>query len=270
MDLSPFVSPDPAVRRDGWSPERKLRFLDHLAARGNVRAACAAVGMTREAAYALRRRDGLFARGWAAALLLAREASVDVLADRAIEGIEEKVYYRGELIDTRRKYDTRLLLAHVARLDRQVEEAAGGAAEDAARFDEILACIGGAEGPEELQVDEEPLPLARDAALDMAADEAIAEVEEAWTERAAAHEHGELPDEEYAQYRAEREAAVARARAEAGLRWDAWFARACETVDTLLGRPGDPEISPGTVSEVSSSSGAATAVGPDGRRYAYA
>ena len=83
MDLSSFVSSDPAARRDGWSPERKLRFLGRLAASGNVRSACAAVGMSRETAYALRRRDALFARGWAAALLLAREAGAELLADRA-------------------------------------------------------------------------------------------------------------------------------------------------------------------------------------------
>src|SRR6478735_9341630 len=130
MDLSPFISSDPATRRDGWSPERKTRFLDRLAQCGNVRAACAAVGMSREAAYVLRRRDTLFDRGWAAALVLAREIGVEVLADRAIEGIEEQVWYRGELMGTKRRYDGRLLLAHLARLDRHVEQAPDAVRDD--------------------------------------------------------------------------------------------------------------------------------------------
>src|SRR5687768_13765447 len=101
MDMTPFTTTPTSAREDGWSPERKLRFLDRLAATGNVHAACAAVGMSRETAYTLRRRDALFARGWAAALLLAREASAELLSDLATEGIEEEVWYRGELKGTR-------------------------------------------------------------------------------------------------------------------------------------------------------------------------
>src|SRR6478735_909291 len=123
MDMSPFISPDPAIRRRGWSPERKLRFLERLAQCGNVRAACAAVGMTREAAYLLRRRDALFGRGWSAALVLARECSAEALGDRALDGVEEAIWHRGEQVGSRRRYDSRLLLAHLARLDRLVEEA---------------------------------------------------------------------------------------------------------------------------------------------------
>ena len=108
---------DRAQRHDGWTPERKARFLDCLAEKGNVRVACGRVGLSQQAAYVLRRRDAQFARGWAAALALARENSVQVLAERAIDGVEDPVWYRGELVGTRRKYDARLLLAHVGRLD---------------------------------------------------------------------------------------------------------------------------------------------------------
>ncbi len=68
MNLAQFAHQAPAVRRDGWSPELKIAFLDHLAATGNVRGACAAAGMSPEAAYRLRRRDPFFARGWGIAL----------------------------------------------------------------------------------------------------------------------------------------------------------------------------------------------------------
>jgi hypothetical protein len=253
MDLSPFVSSDPATRRDGWSPERKLRFLARLAANGNVRSACAAVGMSRETAYALRRRDALFARGWAAALLLAREAAAELLADLATEGIEEEVWYRGEHVGTKRRFDGRLLLAHLARLDRMAEEADRSAVRDAERFEEILACVAEVEIPEELRVDEEPIPLDRESTLDMAGDDAGQDVDDAWNEQADANEDGELEDDDYEQYQDERADAVATARAEAAARWDAWFAEACERVDAVLAA----ESSARTVSEVSGSPGAA-------------
>jgi hypothetical protein len=67
-------SPRPATRsirpqrcrRDGWTAERQLRFLDALARTRNVGNAAAAAGMSRESAYRLReRRDGaLFALLW--------------------------------------------------------------------------------------------------------------------------------------------------------------------------------------------------------------
>lgn len=139
MDTS--QTPTQTFRHDGWTPARKTRFLDCLALKGNVRLACRAATMSPDSAYRLKRREPLFARGWAAALLLARDATEQVLADRALDGVEEKVFHRGELVDTRRKYDTRLLLAYMARLDRITDEAGAGA--DAARFDELLACLAG-------------------------------------------------------------------------------------------------------------------------------
>ncbi|BDI61442.1 hypothetical protein [Qipengyuania nanhaisediminis] len=57
-----------------------------------------------------------------------------VLTDRAIHGVEEAVFYHGEEVARRRRYDSRLLLALLARLDRiaeAVEDPARGAgAED--------------------------------------------------------------------------------------------------------------------------------------------
>src|SRR4051794_37365295 len=54
------------IRRDGWTAERQLRFLDALARSRSVIKAAAFAGMSRESAYRLReRRDGaLFAALW--------------------------------------------------------------------------------------------------------------------------------------------------------------------------------------------------------------
>jgi hypothetical protein len=60
----------PKIRRDGWTPERQLCFLDTLARTRSVTRAARAAGMSRESAYRLRRRkDGaLFAAAWDRAL----------------------------------------------------------------------------------------------------------------------------------------------------------------------------------------------------------
>lgn len=54
------------IRRDGWTAERQLRFLDALAQTRSIGKAARAAGMSRESAYRLRgRRDGeLFAALW--------------------------------------------------------------------------------------------------------------------------------------------------------------------------------------------------------------
>jgi hypothetical protein len=220
----------------GWTPALKARFLDRLAAHGNARAACRNVGISHESAYRLRRRDAVFARGWAAAVLLARENGVQVLAERAIEGIEEKIYHRGQLIDTRRRYDTRLLLAHLARLDKLADDERAG--RDAARFDELLACIADEQPPGEADPDE-LLPLCREMHQEAAADDARDDVTLAWM---AASGHPDrrlnLDQARHAEYRAEYEAAAAEARVAAVAEWDAWFARACAMVDAHAGWPG--------------------------------
>ena len=228
MDLS--NTPASTTRHDGWTPARRLQFLESLAQDGNVRVACARVGLSREAAYRLRRRDALFARAWAAAQLHAREIVGEVLGTRAIEGIEEQIWYRGEVIGTRRRYDTRLLLAHMARLDKLAEDE--GAVEDAARFDELLACVAGETIPEELRAEAGGLPLDRAACLLMKADLAAEET----------------PDDEPLD-------AYRRGKAEGEALWDAWFAGACGSVDRLLGEPaaGPGTTAPGTLSNVSTS-----------------
>jgi hypothetical protein len=237
-------TPVPACRHDGWTPERRTLFLETLAAKGNVSAACARAQMSREAAYRLRRRDVMFMRGWNAALLLARDSVADTLGDRAIDGIEEKIYYRGELIDTRRKYDTRLLLAHMARLDKLAEEQDF---DEAFRFDELLACNAGAPVPEALDCEEGELPPDRHEFVGAAAADVRQRIDAKWAE--AGDENGELTEEDFAAYEAECEEATEHARLEAAARWDDWQASACAAIDAL--RVADP--SPWTPSGSSTS-----------------
>jgi hypothetical protein len=58
------------IRRDGWTVERQLRFLDELARTRSVTGAAGVAGMSRESAYRLRdrRESALFAALWDRAL----------------------------------------------------------------------------------------------------------------------------------------------------------------------------------------------------------
>ena len=132
----------------GFTPERRVVFAEELAASGNVRRACAVAGVSRNTAYKARRRDPVLAQAWDAALTLAARHAGEVLAERALDGVEEPVFWHGEVVGTRRRYDTRLLLAHVARLDMLASRRPAALA--AGRFDELLARLGGMEPAAEL------------------------------------------------------------------------------------------------------------------------
>ena len=133
-------TPTPNLRHDGWLPEIRVQFLEALARTGNIGVAALYVHRSGQSAYDLKRRDPDFARAWLAALVLARDVAEDALQERAMEGVEEEVFYHGEVIATRRRYDSRLLLAHLARLDRVAEQIP--AQRGAARFGAMLDAIG--------------------------------------------------------------------------------------------------------------------------------
>jgi len=246
-----------AIRHDGWTPERRTQFLDHLAHDGSVRAACGRVGMSREAAYRLKRRDALFARGWDAALVLARAASAEVLACRALDGVEEEIWYRGERVGTRRKYDARLLLAHIARLDKIAD--GRGAEYDAGRFDEILAVVGGEAVPDGIECTDDGMPLDRESHAAIAAEDAKIAFDDAWPAERPDCEECDA-DDQVEVHRAYHEALLEdrwNARTAAGAVWDACREQAHAAADRLLAlSPADERggnAVPGTLSELSTS-----------------
>ena len=114
----------------------QIAFLRALAASGEVRSAARHVGVAHTTAYRARHASPDLATAWDAALVIARHHAEDVLRTRALEGTEEEVWYHGEIVATRRRFDSRLLLAHLGRLDRL--ETRGYVAEVAADFDEAL------------------------------------------------------------------------------------------------------------------------------------
>jgi hypothetical protein len=211
-----------------WTADVKVRFLDRLAHTGNVRLACRQIGLSAETAYRQRRRDPVFARAWAAAMVLARDVVNDMLHDIAIDGIEEEVWYRGELRGTRRRFDTRLFLARVGQLDNAVTPEGE---DDASRFDELLAVIAGEELPEGTEVEEDPLPLDGEMLALIAADDAECDVKDRWEARLGARQ---LTDEEASLRAAECLEARNAASKQAIVQWEGWLARVHTRVDAVI------------------------------------
>lgn len=71
-------------RSDGWTKERRERFLETLATTANVTRACAAAGLTTSSARRLRRRDGEFSMLWEQMLAEGRERLNEKLLSRAL------------------------------------------------------------------------------------------------------------------------------------------------------------------------------------------
>ena len=146
LDLEPWTpARAPSAAAEGghlaFTPAKKVRFIEVLAETGNVRHACARAGISRHTAYKARRREAVLSQAWEAALALAAEHVDAVVAERALDGVEEPVFWKGELVGTRRRYDNRLLLAHLARLEARAAQRPVALA--AGRFDELLAQLGG-------------------------------------------------------------------------------------------------------------------------------
>ncbi len=235
-----MAQPDDPV----FTPSLKLRFLDELSQHGNVRVAAARVGVSRSGLYLARRRDAAFAAGWLAALREARWHAEAVLAERALDGVEEQVFYRGEVIATRRRYDTRLLLAHLARLDALC---AKEPAEEP--FDAALALAAGlevalpppdraahldavAEDAGAVFDDTEPLPCS-DAIEEALADE----LDQLDDEAAIEARLDEAYDAAETAYYAARAEQVCAAVTRAAALWDERQAELLAEVDALRGEP---------------------------------
>lgn len=99
-------------RHDGLTPARQVKLIQAMAACGCIREACAKVGISAEAVYALRRRPD--AQSFRTAMDFALDGAADKVEDgvfdRAVNGVEVPHYYKGELVGTHRRYDERLAM----------------------------------------------------------------------------------------------------------------------------------------------------------------
>ncbi|PZT89409.1 MAG: hypothetical protein DI637_06375 [Citromicrobium sp.] len=131
---------DTRAPQDRFTPELQREFLEALSIVGSVRDAARRVGVSHMSAYRARRKCADFARLWDAAVVLAIPHAEEELTCRAIDGVEEDVMYRGEVVHTRIRKDPRLLLAHLARLDKKAAQPQAAAL--AACFDDALDALG--------------------------------------------------------------------------------------------------------------------------------
>lgn len=85
-------------------------FLKHLAENGVVGYAVKAAGVSRWAAYERRQRDAEFAKQWEQALESATDRLEQEAVRRAVDGVDEPVFYLGEECGKIRKYSDTLLI----------------------------------------------------------------------------------------------------------------------------------------------------------------
>jgi hypothetical protein len=127
MDDTPHNPADiPAPASYHWTPSLQREFLEAFATNGSVKISAARVGMSPAAVYQLKQRPerAAFRLGCAAARLIARGRLVDELLDRAIWGHNETttvIREEDRSLYKRRRIDSRLGLAMLARLDKMVE-----------------------------------------------------------------------------------------------------------------------------------------------------
>jgi hypothetical protein len=133
------------LRHDGWTPQKKRLFLERFAECGVIVEACEAAGMSARAAYNLRDRDPLFAAGWEAASVKARAPLADEAYSRSRNGVVERIYKDGVIVAERHKYDNRLTMAVLHRLDARIdraEERGDSHLNLVARWDDYLDAMG--------------------------------------------------------------------------------------------------------------------------------
>lgn len=133
------------LRHDGWTPAKKRFFLERFAECGVIVEACEAAGMSARAVYNLRDRDPLFAAGLDAASVKARGPLADEAYSRARNGVVERIYKDGAIVAERHRYDNRLTMAVLARLDSRIDRAEEKGAAHlklVASWDEYLDALG--------------------------------------------------------------------------------------------------------------------------------
>ena len=112
------------ARHDGWTPARQRAFIDVLADCGSITAAAGRVGMSREAAYRLRRHPAAadFRAAWDTALAEGWRQVQDTAFDRVVNG-ETVVWERGGVVISRHRPCAPRLLIHMLDRAAQVQAA---------------------------------------------------------------------------------------------------------------------------------------------------
>ncbi len=113
----PSTKAKPTARRDGWTAQRVVRFLDVLAETGCVRDACRTVHLSSTSAYRRRGGDAQFAQDWDAALARAQTSLIATAYRHATQGVDQTIFRDGKIVEVRRKPDTATLHLLIKRGD---------------------------------------------------------------------------------------------------------------------------------------------------------
>ena len=98
------------IRHDGWTLERQIAFIQRFAATASVTDSARYVGMTRQSARDLYGRSAPFRAAWDEAAKLCVGVLGETALDRAVNGVQEQVWYKGKMVGFREKHDNRLLM----------------------------------------------------------------------------------------------------------------------------------------------------------------
>ncbi len=104
--LKPIVT-----TRKALSLRKRAKFLELLAQTGKVGASARAVGFNSTASlHKLRRDDEDFAEDWSHAVEAAGDVLEEEAARRALQGVREEIYYKGEVVGAKYMYSDQLLM----------------------------------------------------------------------------------------------------------------------------------------------------------------
>lgn len=92
-----------------FTDEQKIKFLDELSQHGVIKYACQKAGISRLTFYYNYQSDEEFRRLVEDAFALGAINIEDEAKIRAVEGVEEEVYFKGEMVGTVRKFSDFLL-----------------------------------------------------------------------------------------------------------------------------------------------------------------
>ncbi|WP_109808438.1 hypothetical protein [Sphingosinithalassobacter portus] len=107
---------------------RKACFLEVLRQTANVARAAREAGLSSSTVYSHRARYAGFARDWDAAIAEALDELESQLMERARNGVEKPVYYRGEVVGSVRTYSDSLGMFLLKAKRPEVYDRIGGAA----------------------------------------------------------------------------------------------------------------------------------------------
>lgn len=98
------------ANRTKVTAKKRQRFLELVANSCSIVKAALAIGVSRNHLYRLRDTDANFAIDWDKALQLGADVLEEEVRRRAVVGVREPVYYKGDVVGHVRKYSDILLI----------------------------------------------------------------------------------------------------------------------------------------------------------------